>query len=863
MAPHEPDDDRRALALFDALSEQLPADREAALAELAGKSPGLHRRVKAMLATLDAEASRALVQPLAPPAMARAEHAAGDELAGYRLLRELGRGGMSEVWLAERLDGQVKRPVALKLPLTVAGVLAERFARERDVLVALDHPHIARLYDAGVDARDRPFIALEYVDGRPITEVVAALPDATRRAETLRLALQMLDAVDHAHRQLVVHRDLKPSNVLVDAHGQVKLLDFGIAKLLGPGPKQAALTQDLSQLMTPRYAAPEQISGAAISTATDVYAAGVLLYELLTGRLPYGSPEATLPQTLHAVMHEPPAPAGLGPDLDAILARALAKAPEQRYASAERLADDLRRYLAHRPVAARRVPWAGRARLWLRRNRGLAWTGAVTTLALAAMGALTLQQTLAARAQAQRGDAVRDFLFKAVADAEPTQGQKTVLASDLIATAVERARREFAEQPRLRGELLGELGRVQARLQQFKAAEATLAEALSLLDAEAPVADPARNRARAFMATTLMWGDKAAKQRGQVLAEEALQGCNTDNAACGSVRVSAHYALASIASHLGQNNEAHAQARLMRDEANRWSDRLTRISALEALASTARNIGRFEEGAAAVREGLALAKDQKLRLLDRHRLSMLGAALDADLGRYAEASATLRALDQPSLAPTERTLVLRLAAQAENNAGRPEAAVALAEQALALLPADAIATERAFIHQALAFSHAAAGQHAEAAEALRQAQAGLQAAEIPPKSPLQLRLRRLQGELLLRRGDAAAALPLMQALTAEEAALSLPPLERTRALGWLGCSLSLLGRGPEAAPLLREVLDLSSKELPAQHPRLLRAQLALDWSEGRDGQATLQTLLKLLPPDSRWQRQPPHTCGEL
>jgi hypothetical protein len=128
---------------------------------------------------------------------------------------------------------------------------------------------------------------------------------------------------------------------------------------------------------------------------------------------------------------------------------------------------------------------------------------------------------------------------------------------------------------------------------------------------------------------------------------------------------------------------------------------------------------------------------------------------------------------------------------------------------------------------------------------------------------LQLRLRRLQGELLLRRGDAATALPLMQALTAEEAALKLPPLERTRALSWLGCSLSLLGRGPEAAPVLREVLSLSSKELPAQHPRLLRAQLALDWAEGRDGHPTLQALLKLLPPDSRWQRQPPRHCGEL
>jgi eukaryotic-like serine/threonine-protein kinase len=851
------DDDRRALAWFDELAALEPAARARRLADIAAEAPALHPRLLAMLSTLDSDASRELLTPLAPCNGGR--HAAGDAIAGYRLVRELGQGGMSEVWLAEREDGQVKRPVALKLPLALGGVLAERFARERNVLVALDHPHIARLYDAGVDAAGRPFIALEFVPGRPITAHAAGLPQAQR----LALALQMLEAVDHAHRHMVVHRDLKPSNVLVDDQGQVKLLDFGIAKLLGPDGERSALTQDLSQLMTPRYAAPEQVAGGPISAATDVYAAGVLIYELLTGRLPYGGPEATLTQTLHAVVHEPPAPAGLGADLDAVLARALAKAPEQRYASAERLADDLQRYLAHRPVAARRVPLAGRARLWLRRNRGLAWGSGLTGLALVGLGALAVQQNFAARAQAERGDAVRDFLFKAVADAEPVQGQQDVRAADLIATAVERARREFADQPRLRGELLGELGRVQSRLLQLRPAEATLAEAMGLLDAQAPAADPARNRAKAYMALTLLWGDKAAKLRGQALASQALAGCGTPEAGCGQVRVQAHYALASIASHLGENEQAYAQARAMRDEAQRWADAPGRIGALETLASTARNLGRFEDGAAAVREALQLAEGQQLRAVNRHRLSMLGAALDSDLGRYAQAADALRALDQPGKTPTERSLVLRLAAQAEWNAVRPAAALDMARRAWAALPEDAIATERAFVQQALATALALGGEHEAARAALAQAQAGMRQAGIPATSPLQLRLRRLEGELLLRRGDAAGALPLMQALVAEEAALKLAPLERVRALGWLGCSLSLLGRGEAALPPLQEVVTLTAGQLPAGHPRVLRAELARDWARGGDGRATLARLLASLPADSRWQRQPPSRCSEL
>lgn len=212
----------------------------------------------------------------------------GDSVGAYRLLRELGRGGMGAVWLAERSDGLLKRPVALKLPHLsgAAGVQRERLTRERDILAALNHPNIARLYDAGLTPGGQPFLALEYVEGRTLLE------DCTRRSLGLRERLdlfgQVLEAVKYAHIHLVVHRDLKPSNILVTADGQVKLLDFGIAKLVADGEASVTeLTQFGGRAMTPDYASPEQILGHPITTASDVYALGVLLFELLSGERPY------------------------------------------------------------------------------------------------------------------------------------------------------------------------------------------------------------------------------------------------------------------------------------------------------------------------------------------------------------------------------------------------------------------------------------------------------------------------------------------------------------------------------------------------------------------------------------------------
>src|SRR6266699_1145355 len=299
----------------------------------------------------------------------------GEIVGPYRVIRLLGEGGMAEVWLAERADGAFKRDVALKLPvlLRLREDLASRFARERDILAALEHPNIARLYDAGVSSNGLPYLAMEYVAGEPLTDWCDAHQLAIR--ERVRLFLQVLDAVQYAHGQRVIHRDIKPSNILVTDSGQVRLLDFGVAKLLAREEEQSDLTQRYGRVLTPDYASPELVRGEQLGAAGDVYALGVVLYELLSGNRPYhlqaGASVAQLEHAIAAVEVERPSTrvaAGAGGkrgtterklarrlrgDLDAIVLKALAKAPASRYDSAAAFADDLQRSLSVEPVEAR------------------------------------------------------------------------------------------------------------------------------------------------------------------------------------------------------------------------------------------------------------------------------------------------------------------------------------------------------------------------------------------------------------------------------------------------------------------------------------------------------------------------------
>ena len=346
---------------------------------------------------------------------------AGVRVGPYELIRQLGVGGMAEVWLARRADGAFKREVALKLPLTrLRADLEQRFAREREILATLNHPNIARLFDAGFAPDGQPYFALEYVDGTPITTHCDAhrLPIRAR----LELFRQVLSAVLYAHANLVIHRDLKPSNILVTADGQARLLDFGIAKLLIEGEaKETELTRLSGRAMTLDYAAPEQIAGAPITTAADVYALGVMLFELLTGVRPYRLKRDSRGALEEAILQvEPVAPSrinlseaaalsratsvgklvsALKGDLDTIAFKALKKSPSERYATADAFAEDIARFLRGDVVLAQRDTFAYRAVKFTRRHWVAISTASVLMLTLAGGLAATSYEAKVASAQ--------------------------------------------------------------------------------------------------------------------------------------------------------------------------------------------------------------------------------------------------------------------------------------------------------------------------------------------------------------------------------------------------------------------------------------------------------------------------------
>ncbi|MFN8582337.1 MAG: serine/threonine-protein kinase [Gemmatimonadaceae bacterium] len=413
---------RRVSAVLDEVLDAPPERRQQLLNDLCAGDDALRNEVLELL-DADQRAESFLATPasvhgaplLEEPRAPNVGSDVGRVLGPWRLISVLGEGGMGRVYVAERADGQYAHEVAVKmLKAERLGTEARaRFLHERQILAQLDHPKIARLLDGGVTPEGLPYFVMELVDGRPITTYVQDTSASLRRR--LELFLEVCEAVRYAHTRLVVHRDLKPSNILIDRTGHPRLLDFGIAKLLSEDGATARVpeTQTVARLMTPEYAAPEQLRGDPITTATDVWALGVLLFELLTGRRPF-LPEGRLPGTLEQaiVERDPPRPATvvdpsfpypgrlLRGDLDRIILTALQKEPGRRYASVDAVVEDIRRYLDGRPVLARGDGLGYRAGKFLRRNRlGVAAGGIV---ALAVVGGLVATAQASRRATAAR-----------------------------------------------------------------------------------------------------------------------------------------------------------------------------------------------------------------------------------------------------------------------------------------------------------------------------------------------------------------------------------------------------------------------------------------------------------------------------
>jgi serine/threonine-protein kinase len=427
----------------------------------------------------------------------------GLELGGWTLEQPIGHGGMGSVWLARRSDGRFEGTAAVKLLnlALVSDAGQARFRREGSVLARLTHPAISRLLDAGVSPSGQPYLVLEHVNGQPIDTYVSA-----RRLTTearVRLFLQVLDAVGHAHASLIVHRDLKPSNILITPEGRAKLLDFGIAKLLDDDQRRddggsavdasagqqlaaAPKTIDGAGALTPEYAAPEQVTGDAVTTATDIYTAGVLLYVLLAGRHPTATGCRTSAEVLAALLEREPPPLGLG-DLDAILGQALRKRPEERYRTAAAFAEDLTRWLAHEPVRARPQSLGYRMRKLTRRHPG----GVVAAAAILVLSAVYMAVVVRDRARlraalaesetnAARAEQVTDFavgLFEAQGGGAAYADSTT--ARELLSRAADRAH-ELKGQPILEAQMLDLIGRIRGEIGDYGAANDVLAEALAL-----------------------------------------------------------------------------------------------------------------------------------------------------------------------------------------------------------------------------------------------------------------------------------------------------------------------------------------------------------------------------------------------
>lgn len=602
----------RVCELFDELVELPAAQREQRLAALAREAPAVARQVGAMLRADDCDSGvlEASLDDIAPELSVAApawETAAGSPFGPYRLLEPIGEGGMGEVWRAERADGAYQQQVALKLlkrGMDTQAIL-RRFMQERAILARLEHPGIVRVLDGGMSPDGRPWYAMTCVDGLPLADYAAhARLDARARID---LMATVADAVAYAHARLVVHRDLKPGNILVDAAGQPHLLDFGIAKLLEDTDKGIATGTGV-RVLSPAYAAPEQILGQPVGTATDVYALGLVTYQLLTGRLPHHrhsrdpavlaasvtqesggerashaitrGDEAALSETWGRVVERRRLARQVAGDLDLILATALRVEPERRYASADAFAADLRAWLEARPIAARADSAGYRLRRFAQRHSlGVA---AAVLVALSLLGGLWAalwqagiareqaahaeQQARLAQEQAQRAEATKNFVVSAFSGLNPTQAREGTRLSlhDFLAGTLDRLGTALADAPEARSEMrialataLQELGDLEAARDAFGQAEGELLA----LPAPSPVAlgillhQMAMNRQRA--------GDLDAADGYLVRAIEVLE---RDRPNTVRERIAARTSLAALANDRGRYHDTLRQHLAIHDD---------------------------------------------------------------------------------------------------------------------------------------------------------------------------------------------------------------------------------------------------------------------------------------------------------
>jgi len=836
--------------LFDAALERDPDEREVFLRTACADDPDLLAEVRSLLAAdadahplLDSLAIDALAFPadLLPDGILPSE---GKRVGPYRIVEPLGRGGMGAVFLAERADGQFEQRVALKLIRGGAAStrIVRRFQSERQILARLNHPHIARLLDGGITAEGQPWFAMEYVDGVPVDRYCEQHDCSIM--ERLQIMRTVCDAVQYAHRRLIVHRDLKPSNILVTADGTVKLLDFGIAKVLSGGerPSDSALTQTGRAVMTPAYAAPEQVQHAPVTTATDVYALGVVLYELLADRRPFDLTDCS-PAEVERIVGEqaPPSPSTVAPterqralhgDLDTICLKALRKEPERRYASAEQLADDLQRYLAGRPVTAQPDTVGYRTRKFLQRHRAPVTAATLVVMLIAALvGFYTIrlaQERDRARLEAATATQVSDFLQNVFESSDPTEAMgDTVTVRTVLERGTRRIDTDLEGQPAVQARLLDIIGEVHLNLGRFDEAQSLLERSLDMRrrifgERHTDVAHSMDHLALLYEKTGEY--EKAERLNRQALSlRRALHGDEDPDVAESLNR------LAGLLMHKGVFEEAEPlyreslaiRQRLLGDD---HSEVAITISDLALLLNRR---GQFEEAETHARHALAIHRRNyggNPHPNVAASLSVLGNVLerreryDAAEAVYREALATSRALHgdapHPSIAAGLDNLASLLRKQGKHAAAEP-----LLREAYALdrrLHGDEHPNVASSLHS-LALLLDDMGRPAEAAEHFEETLRILRATVGAEHPYVAVTLNNF-GMLHVRQKNYGAAEPLLrQSLRLRRSLYEADHPSLTMGLHNMGLVLHYQDRHGAAEPLLREAMRLRIDALGVDH----------------------------------------------
>ncbi len=841
--------------IFGEAVRQTGEQRAAFLDRACDGRPSLRAEVERMLWADEAASADFLEHPLIEWTDAAAEGEADDvglRLDPYRLVERIGAGGMGTVYRAERTDGAFEREVAVKI---VRGRIVRpedllRFRTERQVLASLDHPNVARLLDGGTTEDGRPFLVMELIDGLPIDRYCAT--EGLGLHARVELFQQVCAAIEYAHQNFLIHRDVKPDNVLVTADGTVKVLDFGIAKLLEPEslPFAAPVTRTGVRPMTPGYASPEQIRGEPVTTRSEVFVLGVLLYELLTGHSPFVAKGALTHEIEAAICATDGLPAGaaLRGDLGAIVGKALRADPEQRYGSVLQLADDLRRFVADLPVSARPETFGYRARKLIQRNR--LGTALAAALVLAAGSFVVIQQYQSRRLAEERDKAAQTlgFLVETFKSSDPrTTDGKTVTARQVLETAAARADRDLAEQPEVRASMLDAIGQVYTSLGLLDEAAALLGRALALRRA-LPGPDTLETAATEYHLAELelQAGDlDAAEPLLRHALEVRQRRLPADAAEVGETL----HALGTLLARRDASDEAEVALRqaLAVRRTDGDAERLVVAETLDELGNLALRRGNFEEARMLYEDSLRIQR----RWLGEHHVAVAQtlaalASVPIEEGQPDEAEILLRdavAIQREKLPPGHPDLVdgLLNLGRAIHEQGRPAEAEVLYREAIDL--AESHSSEPTLRlgdgYDALGSVLTLQRKFADAREAfgtslaIREQLLGRRHFDVGQNLFHLARLDLLDGDFARAEAGYREAYDIMRSFLGEDHPDVAHPL------AGLAETLQRSGRVEEACELFEESLALLRQGLPADHWWIPLRENRLGWCRHHNGEAAL------------------------